>query len=828
MRALTYYWIFSGALVSFLWGQSPSNAPAQTIPLPAPTKKETTSEKFRTDTILTPDTTLPEGFTFRADDLGLSKLLSGETTKLETKGDIRVTTNRGDKLRSDRATFDFSEETESRASFFDQVRLRSSDGIEIFANKASIDESDKSINFSGEVSAYQGAVIYRGDSIKYYYDSRKLSTSQLRTAFAPFLLESGRFKVVERNGEKFYKGNNAGITTHDVEHPNFWFRGEEVSVLPGDKVRFENVKILAGDVPIFWLPNLTQKFDGEFNYRPRPGARSNWGPFLLNQYSHDFGGPRDPDTRALVDPLYKARWNVDFYSRRGVGVGLDLDAYSQSSNPNVGKFSAYHIYDFDPSEQRSAEPRLGFDDNQRFILQARQRIDGSWLPGAKQGHLDLNSTLLSDFFFLEDFRTRDFTTDFQPDNTLSLSQQWDDSQLLTVWARFRLNDFYQSDQRLPEIAFDQVRRPIFGTPILHESQNIVGLYRETLADMEEDELRAQLADPTITPEQTSTIENLLIDNSFARVHTYHELSLPVAVGRGLRFTPRVGAGYSRYDGISGPLSSQERGLFHASVDATLKFTKEYPDWISKKWGLNSALHVVQPYATATVLETDDLDSAFRPIDRLTGSTRPRALQPGRFSAIDDLADWQILRLGTRNRILTRRDGASHQWLSLDTYIDIFAEDPEFDRNVSNLYTDLHWSPLPWLDLTVETQVPLFSESNFTEVATGLQFMPNENTEIGFKHRFLQDHPILNDSNRLEFRLYHRFNEEWGAAATHRWEFADSTLEFQQYSLYRNLDSWTFTAGVFTRDNSDEFEVGVLFGFTLTDFPSFSLPLQIDN
>ena len=809
--------------LSLCFSQTPSRAPAQTTP----TLLEAEEAPSPAAGLLTPEAILPDGFTFRADQIDLAKLLEGDDLEVNARGNIRVRTNRGDTLLSKKARLDFSQENKSAVTFSDEVQLRSSNGIEIFADKATIDQANESIIFDGNVSAYQGTALHRGNRVTYFYQSRSLSTNNLRTSFAPILLESGSFNVVERKEGNFYKGNNAAITTHDAANPNFWLRGEEVTLTPGDRIRFRKLKLYAGGRPVLWLPGITQKFDGEFNYRPTPGIRSNWGPYLLNQYTHDIGGQLDPQTGFRTNPTHEATWHGDIYARRGLGLGLDLDAYSQKSNPNLGWISGYYIHDFNPSIRRSAEPRLGFDRSDRHRLQVRQRADANWLPGAT-GHVDVNATLLSDRFFLEDFRTSDFISDFQPDNTISLSQSWDDSHLLTAWARFRLNDFYQSDQRLPEIAFDQVRRPIFGSPILHESQNIVGLYREDLADFTEDNLRDEAANPSTTANRRSQIQSLLADTGFARFHTYHELSLPLKLDSGLHLIPRVGAGHTSYQAVQGPLDSLSRNYFHASVDASLKFTKRYPDFISEKWGVNSALHVLQPYATATILKADGLDDAFRPIDRLSPSTRPRALNPGRFAAIDDFTDWQILRLGARNRILTKRNGSSHQWLSVDTYIDIFGEDPEFDRSVSNLYTDIHWSPLPWLDLTVETQVPLFSDSNFTEIATGLEFMPNENTEIGINHRFLQDHPILQDSNRLELRAYHRFNEEWGVGATQRWEFADNSLEFQQYSLHRNLDSWAFTAGIFTRDNSSQNEFGILFGFTLTDFPSLSLPLRVDN
>ncbi len=806
-----------------LSGQIPSNSTAQTVPTPIPN----TADSSLTDGILTPEVLLPSGFSFRADKLDLAKLLAGDTLELDAEGNIRVKTNHGDTLTSRKARLDFNQSAESAVSFHDNVQLRATNGIEVFADRASIDQNNDSILFEGNVSAYQGTALHRGDQVTYNYESRSLATSNLRTSFAPVLLESGRFSALEQGERKIYKGTNAGITTHDVANPNFWLRGEEVTVLPGDRIRFRNLKVYAGGRPVLWLPGLTQKFDGEFNYRPTPGVRSNWGPYLLNQYTHDFGGIRDPTSGITEDPTHEVTWRADLYGRRGLGVGLDLNSYAKRDNPNLGTISGYFIYDLNPSIRRSAESRLGFNDNERYSLQVRQRAETNILPGGT-GYVDLNTTLLSDRFFIEDFRPSDNTRDFQPDNTLSFTQAFDERHLLTAWTRFRLNDFFQSDQRLPEIAFDQVRSPLFGTPILHESQNSIGIYREDLADFVEDDLRDEFENPTTDAARRSQIQGLLADTGFARFHTYHELSLPIRLDPGLNIIPRVGVGHTAYRDVQGPLDSFSRSHVHASIDASLKFTKRYPDWVSEKWGLDSALHIIQPYATATVLATDDLDADFRPIDRLTASTRPRALNPGRFAAIDDFADWQILRVGARNRILTQRNGSSHEWLSVDTYLDIFGEDPEFDRQVSNLYTDLRWSPLPWFDLTVETQLPLFSDSNFTEVTTGFEFLPNEDTEISVRHRFLQDHPILSDSNRLELNAYYRLNEQWGVSATQRWEFADDTLEFQQYSLHRSLDSWSLTAGIFTRDNSDQTEFGLLFGLTLSDFPSLSLPLQIDN
>ena len=113
------------------------------------------------------------------------------------------------------------------------------------------------------------------------------------------------------------------------------------------------------------------------------------------------------------------------------------------------------------------------------------------------------------------------------------------------------------------------------------------------------------------------------------------------------------------------------------------------------------------------------------------------------------------------------------------------------------------------------------------MAATLRYMPTESLEISLRHRYLNNHPILQNSIRLEYEAYQRFNDDWGAGFSHRWEFDDSVLEHQQYSLHRTLDNWAISLGLFHRDNRDKDEFGFVLGFTLRDFPSVNLPLKVD-
>jgi LPS-assembly protein len=182
----------------------------------------------------------------------------------------------------------------------------------------------------------------------------------------------------------------------------------------------------------------------------------------------------------------------------------------------------------------------------------------------------------------------------------------------------------------------------------------------------------------------------------------------------------------------------------------------------------------------------------------------------------------------RNKLITKRDGQSYDWLSMDTYFDAFITDPDYNRNFSNLYNDLKWNPLPWFGMNLETQFPVIDDgSGFSEVAARARFMPNENLEFSVGHRVLDNHPVLTDSHRIDVRAYARLSENWGVGAFQLWELDDGTLEVQQYTVHRDFNHWVASMGITHRDNLYQDEFGVIFSITLKDFPSASLPFKLD-
>jgi LPS-assembly protein len=702
-----------------------------------------------------------------------------------------------------------------------RISLRADSGTQAYADHAVYDQERAMAILTGNVSAYQGGIIYRGNTATYFYDEERLDTSQLRASIDPIILEAGQFQTITKEGKQLLIGDHAGITTHDVEHPDYWIRADRTTVIPGEKVIFRNFRLESKKRDLFWLPYLGQPLDADLGFLFIPGGDSNLGSYLKTRYGIMLGGEQDALTGEINDAWLLSQWRADLYTLRGIGLGVDLFDTRIEEKNQFRSLKLYYVQDFNSNLERAGIRRKNVP-NERFRAELNYRKPLWEAPETTYG-LDTNLTVLSDQFFLEDFDPDLFRKDSAPDNYLALVRRSEQS-MATFSIRPRLNSFYQSNTHLPEFTFDWTRQPVKETNLLYESQTSFGFYEEHLDLKTRSDLKAEAAKLPIQHPRAQEIERFLSDRGFARFHTYHETSLPLKIGQ-FNITPSIGTGHSSYGSIQGPADSEQRNSIFAGVDFSTKLTKDYPAIEDSKWRLNEIKHIIQPYATLSILSTDELDPSIPRIDRITPTTRPRTLRVGRFTAVDDYADWSILRTGMRNRILTQRDGEKHTWLTMDTYFDTFFEDPEYSRTFSNLYNDVYWNPVPWLNVEVETQLPLFSTSNFTEVASSLRFMPDEDLEIQLQYRHLNTHPILRDSNLITIETFARLNEYWGIGTYHRYEAATNFLEIQQYNLHHDFESYVGSIGLYQRNNSAENEMGVMFSFGLKEMPNLSLPFK---
>ncbi|WP_018970743.1 LPS-assembly protein LptD [Rubritalea marina] len=725
-------------------------------------------------------------------------------------------------IRSDQGA-EYNQET-GFVRYLNGVQIYTDTGVQIFANKALMDTQNEIIHFTGDVNIYQNSILHRGEKASYDYGEEKLNTQNLQSSIDPLLIDSEELKTVKSDNKSVYIGKNATITTHDRARPNYKIKANTATIYPSDKITMKGVTMYAGDTPFFWLPYLSQSMDPRLGYQFVPGTKSNWGLFLLNTYGMMLGGEENVDNGLNEDQWLLAQWKFDLRAKRGLGVGLDLFDTRQDNNPNYGWLKTYYAPDRDPSISRTSAPREDISKH-RYKIELKQRFDWAHTPESKH-ILDANFTFLSDDYFLEDFEEDNYTYNPEPENLLGYQWKSDTSQA-GLFTRLRVNTFYQSDSRLPEAYWDLAKRPILNTGILHEGSTSIGYYKEELADREAGLLREELNAPDTDTERQSEIERRLGRNQFGRFHTYQELTRPISLANGFSITPRMGGGFTQYWDSGDNKDSYSSPHGYLGIDTGMKFTRTYHSVQNHSFGLDQLLHVIHPYANLSVLATKELDDNQVKIDRLTATERPRPYDVGRYSAIDDYRNWSIVRLGARNQLLTKRDSRSHSWLTLDSYIDTFLNDPEFSRTFSNLYNDLRWEPVPWASLNLNSQIPITNDG-FTELSTYALFWPHDNVELELGHSFLKDHPTIANSNLAHVRAYIRLTSKWTVGTYQQMQFTDNTLERQEYSLFRNFESWTGGFSFFQRDNRLNKEYGALLSITLNALPSAQLPLSIGS
>jgi len=665
----------------------------------------------------------------------------------------------------------------------------------IEADQIEYHQSSGKIFARDNVRIFKDGSVVEAEEIIYDVRSGELTTSQFKSALEPVFYTSDRIDRPEEGTDGPIILHDATFTTHDSATPNYRFRVRKLEVYPDDRVVMYGAKLYAGETPVFWFPFYVQPLDEELGYYFTPGWNSAWGGFLLNQYGFMIG-----------DDLI-AKTALDLRSERGLAGGVEFKSRKLKENPNYGRLNLYYADDNDPSKSFNGRNRRNPPDSSRYRMNLQHRV---YFPGSEDEtlYLDLDLNRLSDEYFYQDFFPSEFRIDPKPDNIINLGKRFAQAEI-SLTGRFQVNDFFQTDTRTPELAVDVIRTPIADSGFFYEGLTTYGILDEKYPK----ELVAS---------------GFLEPGGYNRFQTYHQFLYPTKFGDVLNVVPRAGAGYANYSNFDLPgLASFDSTTTHAGVDLSFKLSKASPHIVNRALGINGLLHVVRPYVNYSYVSTNEINGRFNPIDRLTPSTRLRPIDMPLFTAMDDIRNWQIARTGVSQRWHTKRNGVSYEWLSLNNYVDLFLDDPEFNRDVSNFFTEVQWRPLPWLAASTTAQVPLFNDKmDFTELATSLGFMPTDWFRFEVGHYHLDSHPFFQDSNLYSLSTYTRLSDNWGVSTNHRFEADDQTLEYQQYTIHRDLASWTASLGAIVRDNRrGDDEYGVVLSLTLKAFPKVRLPVD---
>ena len=682
---------------------------------------------------------------------------------------------------------------------------------DIYADYAQYNPSTHDVVLRGHVRIYREASLYIAESGVYNTETKKLRALTARTESVPYFLKGGNVTSISDNGYLVEGGN---FTTNDTARPDFHLHAQKIRYYEDDRVILQYVTAYIGNVPVFWWPYLYQSLSDTFSFTVTPAYTSNWGPTLLTQVMFP-----------ITDHI-KARLRLDYFGRRGPAIGFDPVIDYGKEESSQARFKTFYIHDQNPDINQTNVPRGEIsDDRYRLSLEDRTNFTDDIYATA-------NITKLSDAFVMQDYYPGEFRIDPVPDNVVALTKT-NPVFTLTGIARFQANDFFTTTERSPEVVLDIKRHALIGGPIFYEGETGFA------------NLRLQF------PEGAG-FENYGTD----RFDTFHQLTLPNTYFGWLSIVPRVGVrgtyygktwdlGSTTFVPPSNPLvpdfilppptlanpvkfdGDTFRTVFNTGAEASFKISRTWENVQSRAFGLDGLMHVIQPFTDFSYVKEDGPNPlSILQFDRFEPSTQLRAIDFPQFTPIDSIANWTVWRVGVRNRLETRRDDQTITWFELDTFFDVNFDNPYDRTDYSNLFNNLRFTPLPWMSISINSQVPAFAKG-FTEVNTYASVQPLANLQLNVGHRYLNSNPFFQNSSLFVVGGYYRINDNWGVGAQEQYEATTSTLEEQRYSIYRDLSSWVASFGGIIRDNQGVKEYGLLFTVTLKAFPKFGFDLNFD-
>ncbi len=710
----------------------------------------------------------------------------------------------------------------------DNVQIHYGD-YSIYTDYAEYNPDTRDVLLVGNVRLYTPNEVLTGQRALFNLETKQMRALEFSGGHYPGYFHAFNLKAPST---REFRVRDAIFTTDDSSQPSFQIKSKSVRIYPDSRVIFSNSTVSVGQVPIFWFPYVFANINNS-GFEFLPGYDSRWGAYLLTAYNFPIG---------TGDSL-SGKVRSDFRSEFGPALGFDAKMKYGKEDRSYGSFASYYVLDTkdvstvdapgEPAETRTTN---------RYRVSFKQRL---FLTDDIYVTADIN--LLSDVDFLEDFFPGEFRVDPQPDTYLSVTK-WDEFYTLTLLARWQVNDFQDTTERLPELVLDIKQHRIFGLPFFYDGENSIGSYKRTFSN------------------EPSYGETEYPDYQATRFDTYHQVSFPNQFFGWLNVNPRMGvratyysqtgsfidtAGITELDPVTGQIQVVEgpqqtntlnaptatlntsggtlRTVANLGMEVSTKISKVYERVQSRWLGLDGLRHVMQPYMNySLVYNFGDAPDKILPFDRVVPSTQLLPLEFPQFTAIDSIDTWNILRLGMRNSLQTRRDQDTLQWFTLDTFFDANFDNPYSNADVSNIFNVIRFRPLNWFGVDIASQLPMVSEG-FTEVNTNLNFMPSRSFSFTIGHRYIDGNEFFADDSQFDFSAYWRVNEHWAVSFYEQYEFVSNVLQYQRYMIHRDLSAWVASFGAQVRDNEGgDTDMGVLFVLTLKDAPQVTLPLAFDQ
>jgi len=550
-------------------------------------------------------------------------------------------------------------------------------GTSLRADHVTVNHKTGEVIASGNILMLRDNNLWEGQELVYNYKTKQGTFGASSMYFEPVYITSEETERVSSNEYVMY---NARITTCSGDKPIIYAKAKEVRIIDEDKasgrfIKAKHVTFYVKGVPVLYTPRW-QRHLGYRIFSFTVGVGGHLGAFIMGQ--------------AELHPTdwLRATTHLDYYSTRGVGLGQD---FKWTTTNGTGYIETYYIDDNSPFESAENARERALVDSARYRVKIghRERINDD-------AYFITQVNYLSDPFILEDFFDDEFRRNANPEN-YAVIQQATDAYAASLRVDKRLNDFYTSVDRMPELEFNWYRSQVAESPFYFQSDNSVGF------------LEMLYEEGTGIPQPT--------DYSSVRADSYNQVFLPIRINDFFNVIPRAAYRGTWYSDTPGG-EAELRNIFELGAWTSFKAYKT----LTEKSGYygDGLRHIFEPYA----------DYLYR-----HSSVDPGMLH--QFDEIDALEGENRIRFGVRNILQTKR-GVNHMSNVLDA--DVFTSyrfKPAMgEREFGPLEADIELRLTEKFTLLTDLEYDWY-RGEFNDFNARARYTTDDLSEFAFSYRYLE-------------------------------------------------------------------------------------------
>ena len=585
------------------------------------------------------------------------------------------------------------------------------EGASLQADRVSVNPDTGDITAMGNILMLHDGNRWEGEELIYNFKTKQGDFGESAMYFEPVYITAEK---TERTATNEFLMTNARMTTCSGDKPLIYAKAREIRIIDEDKesgrlIKAKDVTFYVGKVPVFYTP-VWQRYLGYRVFTYSVGYGGRLGVFLMG--------------RATVHPTewLVSSTHLDLYSDRGIGVGQD---FRWTTANGQGGIKTYFINDADPFDEDDTAAEQALIDSQRYRvrLDHREQIND-------ETYFQTEFNYLSDPDILEDFFNDEFREEANPEN-FAVVQHATDEYAASLRVDRRLNDFYTTVNRSPELSFDWYRAAL-DNGFFFQSDNSFGFYEMFSA-------QTNLPPVPDGPEYSS-----------GRLDSYNQLFLPIRIKEFFNVIPRVAYRGTWY-GDTPAGSAEYRNIFEFGTLTSFKSHKVLTEE-SAFYG-DGLRHIVEPYA----------EYLYRDSSIATN-------QLYQFDEIDALDDRNEIRFGVRNFIQTKR-GATRivNFLDADVFTAYRFNHAEDGNAFGPLEADLQMILSDRFRIQSDLEYDMY-ESKFNDYNARIKYTSADQSQYAVEYRYLDGARSListsaelfpNDNWSYQFLLrYDSTWEEW--------------------------------------------------------------------